>query len=559
MPVNKVVYGNNTLIDITDTTATPSDVALGKTFYQADGSKVAGTDEKDTDPRDVIFIDYDGTVLYAYTPKEVAKLTELPPNPSHQGLIAQGWNWNLEDLKTYVNKYGGQVVGQMYTTYDGKTRFYITIQEGSPETRRTIDVILGAANSDDGADIALDWGDGTEPVSETIGTSVTFTHTYSNAGNYVIAINAIRGEIVIPNGSASINVLGSISQSHRKTILQKVEIGDNVSSIGSYSFTYCQDLATISLSKDVKNVGGCCFQYDSQLLALVIPYAVTNLGAYLLHNCAVIKAVSIPNTIDTIERYMFCECVCIDNIYIPDSVTNIKGERLFSRAITAAKIVIPTISELRITTTEYIFNECYNLRDLHILDTGINNIGRYGYTNTKIEEAIIPDGIVSIGDYAFRNCRLLKRVVLPESLTTIGSYAFSSCTSLENVNIPGLVTTIPINCFSGSTCLKKVEIPEGVTRICDNAFYGCTALVNITIPSTVNLINTGAFGMCTSLGEIHVRNTTPPTLSTNVFSSLPTDCKIYVPYSEDHSILNNYQTTVMWSTFATYMVEEPQE
>lgn len=40
--VNKVVYGGNTLIDLTDTTAVAGDVVRGKYFYDASGAKVAG-------------------------------------------------------------------------------------------------------------------------------------------------------------------------------------------------------------------------------------------------------------------------------------------------------------------------------------------------------------------------------------------------------------------------------------------------------------------------------------------------------------------------------------
>ena len=49
--------------------------------------------------KDVNFYDYDGTRLYSYTLAEVQALTELPELPSHDGLICQGWNWTLADIK----------------------------------------------------------------------------------------------------------------------------------------------------------------------------------------------------------------------------------------------------------------------------------------------------------------------------------------------------------------------------------------------------------------------------------------------------------------------------
>lgn len=45
MAINKVVLGTETLIDLTDTTATAADVAQGTYFYTAAGVRTAGTSQ----------------------------------------------------------------------------------------------------------------------------------------------------------------------------------------------------------------------------------------------------------------------------------------------------------------------------------------------------------------------------------------------------------------------------------------------------------------------------------------------------------------------------------
>lgn len=56
MAINKVIYGDTTLIDISDTTADTSDVMEGKYFYNASGTKVQGSASAG-----VVDVEVDGT------------------------------------------------------------------------------------------------------------------------------------------------------------------------------------------------------------------------------------------------------------------------------------------------------------------------------------------------------------------------------------------------------------------------------------------------------------------------------------------------------------------
>lgn len=110
------------------------------------------------EPKDITFVDYDGTYLYTYTFEEARQLTKLPVPPSHsdEGLEFQGWNWTLDEIQRAENL---SFVGAHYITSDKKTRIHFTIDE---ESLTNITLLLTTTY---GTVVEVDWGDG---IIETI-------------------------------------------------------------------------------------------------------------------------------------------------------------------------------------------------------------------------------------------------------------------------------------------------------------------------------------------------------------------------------------------------------
>ena len=199
---------------------------------------------------------------------------------------------------------------------------------------------------------------------------------------------------------------------------------------------------------------------------------------------------------------------------------------------------------------EYAFANCFSLASITI-PSGVTSIGNYAFTNCdSLTDITIPNGITNIGTYVFYCCYALANNTIPSGVTDIGAKAFYYCYSLASITIPSVVAYIRTGAFQNCTSLANITIPSGVTSIETNTFYGCCSLVNITIPSEVTSIKKSAFQSCYGMAEYHFLPIIPPTLeATSAFSSIQSDCIIYVP-SES---LEAYQTATNWSTYASYM------
>lgn len=64
---------------------------------------------------DVVFVDFNGEIVTAYSEAEFLLLDAMPANPSHAGMTAAGWNWTLADAQSFVTANHKLLIIQMYS------------------------------------------------------------------------------------------------------------------------------------------------------------------------------------------------------------------------------------------------------------------------------------------------------------------------------------------------------------------------------------------------------------------------------------------------------------
>ena len=121
----------------------------------------------------------------------------------------------------------------------------------------------------------------------------------------------------------------------------------------------------------------------------------------------------------------------------------------------------------------------------------------------EISMIYVPEGVTTVGSWAFGGTSQLSRVVLPSTLESIGGEAFSK-SGLTGITIPNSVTEIGDYAFSNCEQLKEISIPNSVTKISNGMFYGCSQLQTVDIPNSVTGIDEHAFEDCSALKELTI-------------------------------------------------------
>ena len=81
------------------------------------------------------------------------------------------------------------------------------------------------------------------------------------------------------------------------------------------------------------------------------------------------------------------------------------------------------------------------------------------------QEVVVPEGIIAIGDSAFKDNSSMVSIELPQSLINIGEEAFCNCRGFTELVFPPKLASIGARAFDNCESLKKITLSKTIKFI----------------------------------------------------------------------------------------------
>lgn len=283
--------------------------------------------------------------------------------------------------------------------------------------------------------------------------------------------------------------------------LTAVYVPSTVKDIGDSAFFGCNNLDRVSIQGGNLKIGNRTFAGCRSLKRVVFNGAAAELGDYAFWDCSKI-AIYYTQNVTAIGECAFIGSGLSGELDLR-GVKNIK-----SGAFNGCEITSITIGKNLSEIGPSAFFNCDDLNEIKLSDENDEYVYVDGCLirrsdNTLVlglASAVIPETVVSIGDYAFAYRKNLSEIAIPSSVTAIGSYAFANCENLKTIEVSQSVKSIQSCVFKSCVSLTKATW-RTLVSVPDSVFENCSALTDVKL-SSVAKIGERAFSGCIGLKEI---------------------------------------------------------
>ncbi|MDD6328777.1 MAG: leucine-rich repeat protein [Lachnospiraceae bacterium] len=292
--------------------------------------------------------------------------------------------------------------------------------------------------------------------------------------------------------------------------IREVVIGENITSVGSYSFTRCYYIDKVTLPQSLKRINQLAF-VQNNIKTMNIPEGIEELGYAAIVECTSLKLgmVNLPN-IKSIGNYMF-QNMDIDEIIIGSELSDMS-----SNAFSFANVKKLTVDEAN-PNFKSVDGVIYS-KDGTVLvsyptlkeDTSfqigsdVQIIGEMAFCNNQYLTDINFGSVTEMKDSAFCYMENLRNVELPDSLVTVGMFTFYGSPKIESVKFGKSLKTTSYQMFRECPMLKSIDF-GGLTELDAHTFVE-TGIEELDLPTTITKIGNACFGNCFQLEKVTTRN-----------------------------------------------------
>ena len=163
-----------------------------------------------------------------------------------------------------------------------------------------------------------------------------------------------------------------------------------------------EKITAIVVSEGITELQIGAFAVLTKLENVILPSTLKYIGAGALAFCDSLTQISLPEELEMIDNYQvggnyvgaFMNCHNLSSVTIPKNIKIIK---------------------------EQTFQSCTNLETLTFAEgSKCTQIAERAFGACAIESVILPEGMTTLGDWAFSDCNNLVSITIPSTMTTIG-------------------------------------------------------------------------------------------------------------------------------------------
>ncbi len=356
---------------------------------------------------------------------------------------------------------------------------------------------------------------------------------YSKDGKHLYStFSSTRGELQ-SDGTYLLTVLDSVEVVEIAAIcgnsnLQNISFGSNLRTIKATNFAACSNIRNIyvdATNQYFTSSSGALYSKNMSVLyryptnitgAILVDDLCTTLREYCFGYCK-FSTISFGASVRDIDSLAFDNCTNFASYVVSTNNQNYSADQygiLYNKAQTTV-IRCPKVNTggtnnivaLPNTVTiieDYAFNGCTKIKQV-ILNEGLISIGQEAFRDSRIEQVDLPHTLTTIGALAFRNTYLTS-VFIPNSVTTIGDTAFGWNSRLLRAELEEGCTIVGWYMFHSNTYIKEIILPDSITTIGNMAFINCKALESIHIPKNVIQFYNSMLSGNTALTNVYLHN-----------------------------------------------------